>query len=188
MARTRSNEGASRVGQDMCEPEYHQFGQPVCRDERLMKTAGNSGCPIDEEVFSNPGMSLKVVFKAGSFGRLLFGIFSYMSRGRRGGGNVEIGFIDFQGLWKGRKTAVSFSGLSLNRHFHGPVALLPVVHADLLICSNMLCFASCMRRAASVSLMVAATRLRALMLSPGRRNCCGRSSESSFSSGVCHFL
>ena len=124
-------------------------------------------------------MSLKVVFKAGSFGRLLFGIFSYMSRGRRGGGNVEIGFIDFQGLWKGRKTAVSFSGLSLNRHFHGPVALLPVVHADLLICSNMLCFASCMRRAASVSLMVAATRLRALMLSPGRRNCCGRSSESS---------
>jgi hypothetical protein len=40
-------------------------------------------------------------------------------RRRRGGGNVEIGFIDFQGLWEGRETAPSFSGLSTNRHFHG---------------------------------------------------------------------
>jgi hypothetical protein len=40
-------------------------------------------------------------------------------RHRRGGGNVGIGFIDFQGLWEGRKTAPSFSGLSTNRHFHG---------------------------------------------------------------------
>jgi len=32
---------------------------------------------------------------------------------------VGIGFIDFQGLWEGRKTALSFSGLSINRHFHG---------------------------------------------------------------------
>jgi hypothetical protein len=40
-------------------------------------------------------------------------------RHRRGGGNVGIGFIDFQGLWEGRKTALSFSGLSINRHFHG---------------------------------------------------------------------
>src|SRR5664280_127334 len=40
-------------------------------------------------------------------------------RRRRGGGNVGIGFIDFQGLWEGRKTALSFSGLSINRHFHG---------------------------------------------------------------------
>jgi hypothetical protein len=45
---------------------------------------------------------------------------SYFARGRRGGGNVGIGFIDFQGLWEGRKTALSFSGLSINRHFHGP--------------------------------------------------------------------
>jgi hypothetical protein len=29
-------------------------------------------------------------------------------RRRRGGGNVGIGFIDFQGLWKGRKTAHRF--------------------------------------------------------------------------------
>ena len=40
-------------------------------------------------------------------------------RGRCGGGNVGIGFIDFQGLWEGRKTVLSFSGLSINRHFHG---------------------------------------------------------------------
>jgi hypothetical protein len=40
-------------------------------------------------------------------------------RGRRGGGNVGIGFIDFQGLWEGRETARSFSSLSMNRHFHG---------------------------------------------------------------------
>ena len=40
-------------------------------------------------------------------------------RGRRGCGNVGIGFIDFQGLWEGRETALSFSSLSMNRHFHG---------------------------------------------------------------------
>jgi hypothetical protein len=40
-------------------------------------------------------------------------------RGRRGGGNVGIGLIDFQGLWEGRETALSFSSLSMNRHFHG---------------------------------------------------------------------
>jgi hypothetical protein len=40
-------------------------------------------------------------------------------RHRRGGGNVGIGFIDFQGWWEGGKTAPSFSGLSTNRHFHG---------------------------------------------------------------------
>src|SRR5271166_2382194 len=40
-------------------------------------------------------------------------------RHRRGGGNVGIGFSDFQGLWEGRKTSPSFSGLSANRHFHG---------------------------------------------------------------------
>jgi hypothetical protein len=40
-------------------------------------------------------------------------------RGGRGGGNVGIGFIDFQGLWEGRETALSFSSLSMNRHFHG---------------------------------------------------------------------
>jgi hypothetical protein len=76
-------------------------------------------------VFSNPGMSLKGEVDTGSFGRLLFGIFSYMSRSSGGGGNVEIGFIDFQGLWEGRKTVPSYSGLSINRHFHGPLAMPP---------------------------------------------------------------
>src|ERR1035441_921272 len=45
------------------------------------------------------------------------GIFIHPRRGR-GGGNVGIGFIDFQGLWEGWKTVPSFSGLSTNRHFH----------------------------------------------------------------------
>ena len=109
-------------------------------------------------------------------------------RRRRGGGNVGIGFIDFQGLWKGRKTALSFSGLSINRHFHRPLPLRPMVHADLLICSNIVFLACCMRRAASVSLIDAATRFSAASESPGRRNCCGRSRESSVSSGVRHSL
>src|SRR5580692_8463791 len=43
----------------------------------------------------------------------------HSSRRSRGGGNVGIGFIDFQGLGEGRKTVPSFSGLSTNRHFHG---------------------------------------------------------------------
>src|ERR1019366_4787345 len=146
-------------------------------------------CPlVPALVFSNPGMSLKGEFEAGSFGRLLFGMISYIARGRLGGGNVGIGFIDFQGLWEGRKTALLFSGLSINRHFHGPLPLRPMVQADLLICSNMVLLACCMRRAASVSLMDAATRFSAASESPGRRNCCGRSSESSFSSGVCQIL
>ena len=71
---------------------------------------------------------------------------------------MEIGFIDFHGLWEGRKTAPSFSGLSLNRHFHSPLPLWRMVHADLLICSTMVLLACCMRCAAS--------RLSALMLSP----------------------
>jgi hypothetical protein len=38
----------------------------------------------------------------------------------RGGGNVKIGFIDFQGLWEGRETVVSFSGLSIKPAFPRP--------------------------------------------------------------------
>src|ERR1035438_28652 len=88
---------------------------------RLPWTVGPAG------VFSNPGMSLKGEFEAGSFGRLLFGMISYIARGRLGGGNVGIGFIDFQGLWEGRKTALLFSGLSINRHFHGLILSPPTV-------------------------------------------------------------
>jgi hypothetical protein len=63
-------------------------------------------------------------------------------RSRRGGGNVGIGFIDFQGLWKGWKTALSFSGLSINRHFHGLILSPPTFQAAIFIvasaqsCSN----------------------------------------------------
>src|SRR5665213_951363 len=113
---------------------------------------------------------------------------SHIARSRRGGGNVGIGRIDSQGLWEGWKTAPSFSGLSINRHFHGLLPLWRVVHADLLICSNMVLLACCIRRAASVSLIDAATRLSAATLSPGRRNCCGRLSESKVSNGVRHSL
>ena len=41
-------------------------------------------------VFSNPRMSLKGLFEAGSFGRLLFGMISYIARRRRGGGNCMV--------------------------------------------------------------------------------------------------
>src|ERR1035438_1911590 len=92
-----------------------------------------------------------------------------MLRRCRGGGNVGIGFIDFQGWWEGRKTALPFSGLSSNRHFHGPLPMPHARHADFLISSNITFFARCIRRAASVSLIAAATRLSALILSPGRK-------------------
>jgi hypothetical protein len=36
---------------------------------------------------------------------------------------VKIGFIDFQGLWEGRETVLSFSALSTDRHFHGRLKL-----------------------------------------------------------------
>ena len=36
---------------------------------------------------------------------------------------MKISFIDFQGLWEGRETALSFSALSTDRHFHGLAAL-----------------------------------------------------------------
>ena len=49
-----------------------------------------------------------------------FGFLSgIIARRNRGGGNVKISFIDFQGLWEGRETALSFSALSTDRHFHG---------------------------------------------------------------------
>src|SRR5580692_5120741 len=68
-----------------------------------------------------------------------------------------IGFIDFQGLWEGRKTALSFSVLSINRHFLGPVAKLRS-YAVSRNCSNSMLLAFCMRRAASVSLRTPAMR------------------------------
>jgi len=46
------------------------------------------------------------------------------SRSRRDGGNVGIGLIDFQGRWEEWKTALSFSMLSIDRHFRR-LLLLP---------------------------------------------------------------
>ena len=148
-------------------------------------------------VFSNPAMSLK----AGSFracGFLSFRGEYIASRRRRGGGNVgiaahELQFpmrlrSDSQGLWEGRKTRTIVFRAFHKPPFPRPLPQRHASYADFLICSNIVFLACCMRRAASVSLMEAATRFSAAMESPGRRNCCGRSSESSFSSGVCHSL
>jgi len=65
-------------------------------------------------------------------------------------------------------------------------ALLPSLHS-YAVCrsfSNSLLWACCIRRAASVSLRAPAMRLRALMLSFGRRYCAGLSSPNKLSSGV----
>src|SRR5271157_5017143 len=64
-------------------------------------------------VFSNPKMSLE----AGRFSglRVLFFREEYIASRRRGGGDVGIGFIDFQGLWEGRKTRTI-----VFRAFHKP--------------------------------------------------------------------
>jgi hypothetical protein len=64
---------------------------------------------------------------------------------------MEIGLIHFQGLWEGRKTGLSFSELSINRHFHHPLPPLLVVHAHLFICTHMASLACCIRRAACSS-------------------------------------
>ena len=48
-------------------------------------------------------------------------------RSRRGGGNVEIGLIDFQGRWEVWETVLSFSILSIDRHFH---RLLQLPHSS----------------------------------------------------------
>src|SRR5579864_7191461 len=58
---------------------------------------------------------------------------------------------DFQGLWARRKTCLWFSSASIVRHFHSPP-----LHAVRFFCASKLAnkrrFASCIRRAASVSL------------------------------------
>jgi hypothetical protein len=65
-------------------------------------------------------------------------------------------------------------------------ALLPSYRSYVLSRnrSNSFAFASCIRRAASVSLMAAATLFSALMLSPSRRYCAGFSNNDRVSSGV----
>ncbi len=137
-------------------------------------------------------MSLKEA-KGRRSGFLSFRDFKLIHASSRGGGNVGIApeelsspmhsASDFQGLWKGRETALSFSGLSINRHFLRPV-LRAAAYALSRSVSNSFAFACCMRRAASVSLRAAATLFSALMLSPSRRYCAGFSNNDRVSSGV----
>src|ERR1035437_8611563 len=78
-------------------------------------------------------MSLKEA-KGRRSGVLSFRVLKSIHASSRGGGNVEIAphdlhlpmhsTGDFQGLWEGRKTALPFSGLSINRHFLGPFSRL----------------------------------------------------------------
>ena len=69
------------------------------RAARLFAAGKRSQAEIARELCGGP------VCSDGFFG-FLSGI---IARRNRGGGNVKISFIDFQGLWKGRKTALSFS-------------------------------------------------------------------------------
>src|ERR1035441_10174317 len=83
---------------------------PVCREEHYLQT-----CEL-RDLFLNTFLTLPsecVSLNRPGFEDLIH------PRHRRGGGNVGIGFIDFQGLWEGRKTGPSLSGLPTNRHFHG---------------------------------------------------------------------
>jgi hypothetical protein len=91
----------------------------------------------------------------------------------RGGGNVEIGCFDFQGLWE------RGAGFSIDRHF-----LRLLFYALSRKRGKSFALACCMRRAAPVSLRGAAMRLRAFMVSPGRRYGAGLCSASRVSSGV----
>jgi hypothetical protein len=56
---------------------------------------------------------------------------------------VEIGFIDSQGLWEGRKTAPSFSGLSINRHFHGLPLSPPTFQAAIFVIASIQSCSNC---------------------------------------------
>jgi len=55
---------------------------------------------------------------------------SQVSSSSRGGGNVGIGSFDFQGLWEGRETALSFSGLPIDRHFLRPLSKPAVLSGE----------------------------------------------------------
>ena len=145
-------------------------------------------------VFSNPKMSLK-----GAKGRRS-GFLSFRdlkstyasSRGRRECGNRSARFLisrcTFRAISKvcgkvGKQRTIVF------RAFHKPPFPRPLriglrSYAVSRSFSNSLLFASCIRRAASVSLMAAATLFSALILSPSRRYCAGLSNSDSVSSGV----
>ena len=96
--------------------KYTAFGVAIIPDRNLQAFHYNVVAFGKQGHFAKPLLTLPSECVALSWA----GLEDFISpRGRRGGGNVGIGFIDFQGLWEGRETALSFSSLSMNRHFHG---------------------------------------------------------------------
>jgi len=145
-------------------------------------------------VFSNPKMSLK-----GAKGRRS-GFLSFRdlkstyasSRGRRECGNRSALFFISRctpgAISKvcgkvGKQRTIVFRAFH-KPPFPRPLRIGPRAYAVSRSFSNSLLFASRIRRAASVSLMAAATRFSAFMLSPSRRYCAGLSSSDRVSSGV----
>jgi len=129
---------------------------------RCQENLAAEGC----SVFSNPRMSLKACLRraasdgsfSGCFHICLVVVVAVEC------GNRLYRFPRFVGRAE--------NSLIVFRAFHKPsfprsTSTAVRVQADLLICSNMVYLACCICRAASVSLMVAATRLSAFMLSPG---------------------
>jgi ParB family chromosome partitioning protein len=81
----------------------------------LRTVCANPECPVHHARKPKPETYGGPVCSDSFFG-FLSGI---IVRRNRGGGNVKISFIDFQGLREGRETVLSFSVLSTDRHFHG---------------------------------------------------------------------
>jgi hypothetical protein len=120
--------------------DTHAFLWWDSNDARLPENLRSAIASPRNEVFVSAVTVWEIAIKRG-LGKLIFGqpackaikecggpvcsdrFFGFLSgiivRRNRGGGNVKISFIDFQGLWEGRETVLSFSVLSTDRHFHG---------------------------------------------------------------------
>jgi len=140
-------------------------------------------------VFSNPRMSLKEA-KGRRSGVLSFRDLKLIHAISRSGGNVGIARFDLAvpGVLSERFPRLvgrAENGAIVFRAFHEPSfpALLRF-YAVSRMRSKSFALACCMRRAASVSLMAAATLFSAFMLNPSRRYCAGLSSNDRVSSGV----
>ena len=126
-------------------------------------------------VFSNRRMSLKEDGRQAGEGSFWF-LNVYISDRSRA-----------EGMWKSvvsiSKVCGKAAGFSIDRHFLPPLSR-PLFYALSRKRGKSFALACCMRRAASVSLRAAAMRLRAFMVSPGRRYGAGLCSASRVSSGV----
>jgi hypothetical protein len=92
---------------------------------------------------------------------------------------------DFQGLSKTRETAVWFSSFCTARHFHNAGSVFFYARRLRILIHNWR-LASCMSRAASVSVCAAACSSSAATLSPGRRKPSQPGSSRNISHGVAH--